>query len=79
MEVFRRRESASIDEIDLGIAGEDQVFQLALMECILLNLQKRRWNENQMGESSVGFPSAFSNESQVGMSRWDHVFEIGCE
>jgi len=48
------------------------------MECILPNLQKRRRAENQMGES-VGFPLEISNESQVGMSRWDHVFEIGCE
>ena len=54
METFRPREGTSIDETDLSITGEDQVFQLGLMECKQSNLQKRWWDENQMG-GIVGF------------------------
>ena len=50
MQIHRLIKNMPINELNLGIAREEQVLDLGLIKCKLANLQKRCWEDNQLGE-----------------------------
>jgi len=75
---LRLKKSISINELNLSIAGKDEVLQLGFRECIRPNLQKRCWNENHL-DRLIGPMKEILNRSYNGMARENHIFQMGCE